>query len=237
MDLNWPCCSLICIGRRICVKKKIILHTTCTRHRWGVISVGSISSFLIISIDVPFIAFQNVTEFHSSWTCQIYPCIIHYRMLLVLILHQFSATHSWNTTRFYLKNSFPVKDLDVGWRKLSSFLENEKKKILSSHQHTLVKFMYSSNLFALWQRPKTHKEYFSALKLFFLQVIACFWILLNWTFFLFKSYLYKQDNIVSVENSFRIVWILCFYFVLGYFFNLKNVVIYVWMSMRTLGVF
>lgn len=24
-------------------------------------------------------------------------------------------------------------------------------------------------------------------------------------FFLFKSYLYKQDNIVSVENSFRIV--------------------------------
>lgn len=218
-------------------KKKIILHTTCTRHRWGVISVGSISSFLIISIDVPFIAFQNVTEFHSSWTCQIYPCIIHYRMLLVLILHQFSATHSWNTTRFYLKNSFPVKDLDVGWRKLSSFLENEKKKILSSHQQTLVKFMYSSNLFALWQRPKTHKEYFSALKLFFLQVIACFWILLNWTFFLFKSYLYKQDNIVSVENSFRIVWILCFYFVLGYFFNLKNVVIYVWMSMRTLGVF
>lgn len=199
--------------------------------------MGSISSFLIISIDVPFIAFQNVTEFHSSWTCQIYPCIIHYRMLLVLILHQFSATHSWNTTRFYLKNSFPVKDLDVGWRKLSSFLENEKKKILSSHQHTLVKFMYSSNLFALWQRPKTHKEYFSALKLFFLQVIACFWILLNWTFFLFKSYLYKQDNIVSVENSFRIVWILCFYFVLGYFFNLKNVVIYVWMSMRTLGVF
>lgn len=199
--------------------------------------MGSISSFLIISIDVPFIAFQNGTEFHSSWTCQIYPCIIHYRMLLVLILHQFSATHSWNTTRFYLKNSFPVKDLDVGWRKLSSFLENEKKKILSSHQHTLVKFMYSSNLFALWQRPKTHKEYFSALKLFFLQVIACFWILLNWTFFLFKSYLYKQDNIVSVENSFRIVWILCFYFVLGYFFNLKNVVIYVWMSMRTLGVF
>lgn len=108
-------------------KKKIILHTTCTRHRWGVISVGSISSFLIISIDVPSIAFQNVTEFHSSWTCQIYPCIIHYRMLLNLILHQFSATHSWNTTRFYLKNSFPVKDLDVGWRKLSSFLENEKK--------------------------------------------------------------------------------------------------------------
>lgn len=112
-----------------------------------------------------------------------------------------------------------------------------KKKILSSHHKTLLKFMYSSNLFALWQRPKTHKEYFSALKLFFLQVIACFWILLNWTFFLFKSYLYKQDNIVSVENSFRIVWILCFYFVLGYFFNLKNVVIYVWMSMRTLGVF
>lgn len=141
--------------------------------------MGSISSFLIISIDVPFIAFQNVTEFHSSWTCQIYPCIIHYRMLLVLILHQFSATHSWNTTRFYLKNSFPVKDLDVGWRKLSSFLENEKKKILSSHQHTLVKFMYSSNLFALWQRPKTHKEYFSALKLFFyrsLHVFGFCWI-------------------------------------------------------------
>lgn len=157
-DMHWQ--------TRLC-KKKIILHTTCTRHRWGVISVGSISSFLIISIDVPFIAFQNVTEFHSSWTCRIYPCIIHYRMLLVLILHQFSATHSWNTTRFYVKNSFPVKDLDVGWRKLSSFLENEKKKILSSHQHTLVKFMYSSNLFALWQRPKTHKEYFSALKLFF----------------------------------------------------------------------
>lgn len=127
MDLNWPCYSLICIGRHICVKKKIILHTTCTRHRWGVISVGSISSFLIISIDVPFIAFQNVREFHSSWTCRIYPCVIHYRMLLVLILHPFSATHLWNTTHFYLKNSFPVKDLDVGWRKLSSFLENEKK--------------------------------------------------------------------------------------------------------------
>lgn len=56
-DMHWQ--------TRLC-KKKIILHTTCTRHRWGVISVGSISSFLIISIDEPFIAFQNVTEFHSS---------------------------------------------------------------------------------------------------------------------------------------------------------------------------
>lgn len=118
-------------------KKKIILHTTCTRHRWGVISVGSISSFLIISIDVPFIAFQNVREFHSSWTCRIYPCIIHYRMLLVLILHLFSATHSWNTSHFYLKNSFPVKDLDVGWRKLSSFLENEKKNSFIPSQNAI----------------------------------------------------------------------------------------------------
>lgn len=138
---------------------------------------------------------------------------------------------------FLSKEFFSCKRPRCGMKKIVFIPGKWKKKILSSHQQTLVKFMYSSNLFALWQRPKTHKEYFSALKLFFLQVIACFWILLNWTFFLFKSYLYKQDNIVSVENSFRIVWILCFYFVLGYFFNLKNVVIYVWMSMRTLGVF
>lgn len=154
--------------------------------------------------------FKMLQNFTHHW---IYPCVIHYRMLLVLILHPFSATHSWNTTHFYLKNSFPVKDLDVGWRKLSSFLENEKK-----NQQTLVKFMYSSNLFALWQRPKTHKEYFSALKLFFLQVIACFgfcWIEL---FFNSNPIFINRTIMFQWENPFRIVWILCFYLVLGYFF-------------------
>lgn len=104
-----------------------------------------------------------------------------------------------------------------------------KKKILSSHQQTLLKFMYSSNLFALWQRPKTHKEYFSALKLFFLQVIACFWILLNLNFFLiFKSYLYKTGQYCfSGKILFRIVWIFLLLFCSWiYFFNLRNVVIY-----------
>lgn len=101
-----------------------------------------------------------------------------------------------------------------------------KKKILSSHQQTLVKFMYSSNLFALWQRPKTHKEYFSALKLFFyrsLHVFGFCWIEL----FFYSNPIFINRTILFQWKILLELFEFCvFILFLDIFFNLRNVVIY-----------